>query len=321
MILPYALRLAVLASAAAFLINAAFTLAAWAASRWTLRRAGRLPAHTAARLLLWLRLLPAGAASVGVGLWCVPGYFWLEQPGPERVGPACLIAAVLGAAVMGAAGLRACAALARSARCWQEWRAAGSLELLPGEPVPIWVVDTPRPLVAAAGLVRPRTVVGRSVASALEPAELAAALRHERAHSDSRDNLKRLAVMLAPPLLPGCAVLRPLERAWLTFAEWAADDRAAAGGPPEALSLAAALLRLARMQAGPSLPSLATSLLESSDGLASRVERLLAGSPLPEPRAVRATPLTVLVLLWATLLVAQPAVLRWAHGWLERLAG
>jgi len=321
MILPYALRLIALALAAGFLVNAGLSLAVWALSPLAIRRAARLTARAAARLLLGLRLLPAAGASLFVAALCVPGYFWLEQPRPERVGLACLFAAALGAAVLGAAGVRACGALARTARCWRGWRAAGRRVLLPGEPSPIWVVDTPDTLVALAGILRPQIVVARSVIPVLSPEELASALRHERAHWNSRDNLKRLAVMLAPPLLPGWHGLYPIEQAWLSFSEWAADDRATAGNGPEALSLASALVRLARLQAGPRVPVLATSLLGNSGEISARVERLLAGVAEREPNAPRAAPLRWLILAGAAALLLQPAALLWAHGLLERLAG
>lgn len=321
MILPYALRLLALALAAGFLVNAGLSLAAWVASPPAIRRAGCLRARAAARLLLGLRLLPAAGATLFVAALCVPGYFWLEQSGPERVGPACLFATALGAAVSGVAVVRACAALARSARCWRGWRAAGRRVLLPGEPSPIWVVDAPGPLVALAGILRPRVVVAQTVIRALSPEELASALRHERAHWNSRDNLKRLAVMLAPPLLPGWRGLHPIEQAWLKFSEWAADDRAAAGNGPDSLSLAAALVRLARMKASPRVPALATSLLGNGGEISARVERLLAGVAEHEPNVSRAAPFRWLILAGAAALLLQPAALLWAHGLLERLAG
>jgi Zn-dependent protease with chaperone function len=321
MILPYSLRLVALALAAGFLVNAGLSLAAWVASPLAIRRAGRLTARAAARLLLGLRLLPAAGALLFVAAWCVPGYFWLEQPGPERVGLACLIAAALGAAVSGAAGVRGCGALVRSARCWRGWRAAGRRVQLPGEPSPIWVIDAPGPLVALAGILRPHVVVGRTVIRALSPGDLASALRHERAHSKSRDNLKRLAVMLAPPLLPGWRGLHRIEQAWLSFSEWAADDRAAAGNGPDALSLAAALVRLARMKASPRVPALATSLLGNTGEVSARVERLLAGVAEREPQGSRAAPFGWMILAGAAALLLQPAALLWAHSLLERLAG
>jgi len=280
-----------------------------------------MKARSAGRLLLGLRLVPAAAAVLFVAVWCVPGSFWLEQPGPERVSLVCLAAAALGFAASAAAAVRACGALARSAQRWRGWRAAGRRVLLPGEPGPVWVVETPGPVVALAGILRPHMVVARTVIGVLSPDELASALRHERAHSNSRDNLKRLAVMLAPPLLPGWCVLHPIEQAWLSFAEWAADDRAAEGSDSKALSLASALVRLARMKAGPPVPELAISLLGASGEVGARVERLLAGAPESEPDASRAAHYGWLLWAGVAMVILQPVALLWAHDLLERLAG
>jgi len=324
MILPYTMRLVVLALAAGFLVNAGLSLAVWRAAPLAIRCARRFTAHAAARLLLGLRLMPAAAALVFIVAWCVPGYFWLERPGLERVGGFCLIAAAMGAAVLGAAAARASAAAVRSARSWHGWRAAGRYVRLRGETSPVWVVDAQGPLVALSGIWRSRVVVARGAIQALSPAELAVALRHERAHASSRDNLKRLAVALAPPLLPGWRGLDPLEQAWLKFSEWAADDRAVAGNTPDSLSLAAALVCLARMKSRQRVPALAISFLGASGDVSARVERLLTGSQEGEPGARNAAvfALTRLVLVGAAAaLLLQPAPLLWTHLLLERLTG
>jgi len=73
---------------------------------------------------------------------------------------------------------------------------------LPGERMAAWVVDGPAPCVMLAGVLRPRLVISRGVVAALSAEQLSAAIRHERAHGISRDNLKRLLVLLAPGILP-----------------------------------------------------------------------------------------------------------------------
>src|SRR2546430_1176329 len=81
----------------------------------------------------------------------------------------------------------------------------------------------------------------RAILEALSAEQLAAALRHERAHRISRDNLKRLCILSAPDILPFLGGSAELERGWAKFAEWAADHAAADGNPDRSLSLAAAL--------------------------------------------------------------------------------
>jgi len=107
----------------------------------------------------------------------------------------------------------------------------------------------------------------------------------------------------------------------LSFAEWAADDRAAEGSDSKALSLASALVRLARMKAGPPVPELAISLLGASGEVGARVERLLAGAPESEPDASRAAHYGWLLWAGVAMVILQPVALLWAHDLLERLAG
>jgi beta-lactamase regulating signal transducer with metallopeptidase domain len=109
---------------------------------------------------------------------------------------------------------------------------------------------------------------------------LAVALRHERAHRASRDNLKRLLIQLAPAVFPG---LRKLEQAWIQSAEWAADDRATEGDPDRSAALAEALLRVARLQSTIAMPTLVTSLVAADEDLAQRVNRLLDAPAVAEP--------------------------------------
>jgi hypothetical protein len=148
------------------------------------------------------------------------------------------------------------------------------------------------------------------VVRALSTEQLAAALRHERAHWTSRDNLKRICILLTPGILPFIGGSRTLERAWKKFAEWAADDRAVSGSARRACALAAALVRVARMSAEKG----------ATDRLAERVDRLLCNAP-PSPASKPMLALSGIVLIAASLAVAilQPAALYSVHIALERL--
>jgi beta-lactamase regulating signal transducer with metallopeptidase domain len=148
-------------------------------------------------------------------------------------------------------------------------------------------------------------------------------LAHEHAHCASRDNLKRLLIQLAPDIFPFLHPLRTLERTWSQFAEWAADDQATAGDSSRAVSLAAALVQVARMGRGPRLPFLSTSLLASDRDLSARVDRLLETRPvIPAPTAEAQPALrTAVVLLVGSMaaLLATPATLAVVHELLELL--
>jgi Zn-dependent protease with chaperone function len=96
-------------------------------------------------------------------------------------------------------------------------------------------------------------------------------LRHELAHVSRHDNVKKL--LLCFIRFPGMA---GLHAAWREATEMAADD-AAVSSEGEALDLAAALIKLSRMEIPNPPAELTAALLHSPAGLANtRIERLIA---------------------------------------------
>ncbi|HUB80101.1 MAG TPA: M56 family metallopeptidase [Bryobacteraceae bacterium] len=324
MMLPYLARLVCLCLAAFFLVHAALGLAVSLLTPIAVRFAVRMAPANGARLLLALRLLaPAFALFVVVGL-CTPSYLYLEPKGaPEEMGLACLVAAILSLSIWGWSIGRASQAVVRSVRHARQCRERSHEMRLPGERVAGWVIAGSAPCVMLTGLFRRRIVISTGVVDALSAEELAAVVRHERAHGVSYDNLKRLLVLLAPDIVPLRFGLRKLERAWAKMAEWAADDRASAGNTRRSLSLAAALVRVARLGSVAPAPALATSLMADGADLSERVDRLLH----PVERGVQGrhrepilTASAGLLLTGAmAALMAQPATLQSAHEWLELL--
>jgi len=322
--LPYLARLVCLCLTAFFLVHAALGLAVAAAARWAVRFAGRMEPVHGARLLLALRLFPAAFALFVVAGLCTPSYLYLEPKGaPEEMGPACLAAALMGLALWGQSLARATRAVARSLRHLRQCREQSREMRLPGERKAAWVMEGSAPCVMLAGVLRPRIVISRGVVAALSTEQLSAVVRHERAHGASRDNLKRLLLLLAPGILPFASGFRGLERAWAKISEWAADDRASAGKTRRALSLAAALVRVARLGSAVTAPVLATSLLAGGADLSERVDRLLRPVRRTARRGHREPILTVsagLLLTGALIAVmAHPATLHSAHECLEFL--
>lgn len=325
MIAPYALRLVCLSLACFFLVHLAAGLAAACISRAAIRFAERMKARQAARLLLSLRLAPAVLGLLVVAGLCVPSYLQLEpEIAAEPIGVACLAAALLGVTVWACSITRALRAAILSVSHIRQWRRTGSKTHIADEAAPVWVVEGTRPLVALAGIMRPRLVISRRVVQALSQAQVSAVLRHERAHANSRDNLKRLAILVAPDPLPFTRRLRVVERGWAQFTEWAADDQAVAGDPRRSLSLAAALVRVARMSAGAHSSCLVSSLLDESGGsLEARVNRLLSPAAPGESFergwvAMLAGTTFVLVGLVAGVAM-RPEVLTSVHRMLEHL--
>ncbi|HEV2448066.1 MAG TPA: hypothetical protein VGS58_19180 [Candidatus Sulfopaludibacter sp.] len=319
---PYLVRLLCISLASFFLIHLALGVLVSLAAPAAVRAANRMRARRAARFLLVLRLLPAGAALATVAVLCVPSYLLLEPAATsEEVGLSCLGAALLCLACWSLAVARSCRAASRSLSYIRYCRMVGRRTSLGAERSPAWVVDGPAPFLALAGIVHPRLMVSKDVVAALPDEQLAVALRHEHAHQTSRDNLKRLLLLLAPDVFPFWRAFDVLERGWSRFTEWAADDDAVAGDAGRSVSLAAALVRVARMGACPQTAPLVTSLLSDNDDLAARVDRLLREAP--GNAAERGKP----VLAWGTALAAaglfagllQPATLYSVHRLLEHL--
>jgi hypothetical protein len=322
MIVPYLLRLLCISLAAFFLIHLALGLLVSLLSPAMVRRAEHLRPQRAAGLLLAMRLLPAGLAFAMVAGLCVPSYLWLEpRSTSEEVGWACIGAALLCTICLALALARSWRAASRSVGYIRYCQLVGRRICLGTEAAPAWVVEGPMPFLVLAGIVRPRLMVSSGVVAALPAEQLAAALRHEHAHQISRDNLKRLLILLAPDLVPFWRSFDCLERGWARLAEWAADDHAVSGDSQRSLSLAAALVRVARMGACPQAPPLVTSLLADNEDLAQRVDRLLGERPV-EARGTNsvlavASCLTACASLAAILL--QPATFYQVHRLLEHL--
>jgi beta-lactamase regulating signal transducer with metallopeptidase domain len=304
----YFTRLLLLSSAVFFLLHVTIAaVVAWLTPR-ALRRATLMSPQQAARFLLMLRLLPAALSTLVVAILCVPGYLLFEpRVASEEVSLACAAAAFLGAAILTAAIYNAIAALVISK---QYVRRCGGVEsTLHGEKVQLSAHSSG---LALAGILHPRLLISEQAAAALSADELAVALRHERAHRDSRDNFKRLLILLAPAIFPA---LRTLEQAWAKYAEWAADDRATAGDPESSLALASALVRVARLQSGP-MPRLVTSLVEADEDLSLRVDRMLYPSSA-EPRKFHGELVALSGLALIVIVAINPSALRVVHQLLE----
>jgi len=321
MIAPYLPRLLCLCLATFFVIHTVVGLMVSLAAPAAVRAAQQMRARRGAGLLLTLRLLPATLALALVAGLCVPSYLLLEEEGSaERVGALCLAAAMVAAAMWTVAMVRSVRAAARSVRHERAWERSGSRSSLDGARNPVWIVDSPAPLLALAGVLRPQLVISRRAAAALSGEQLRAALRHEEAHRAANDNLKRLMLLLAPGLLPGWHGFQALERGWFRLTEWAADDDAVAGNPRVSLSLASALVRMARIGGTPEPEPLTVAFLADRDDLSARVDRLLR--PATTIPAVRRRSTLVMTAMLAALFVAaslQPETLESAHRLMEHL--
>jgi len=324
------MRLWCLCFASFFVLNAAVSLLVRTSSNYLIRFAESKTSAGATRLLFVLRMLPSALATLFVLALCVPSYLWLEpRDTAERVGTTCALFGILGAATWFVSIARAMHSLVVTMRHYRLCRLAGHESEVLGGPTPrvviepVVVVQEEAPILALSGLLRPRLVISRSVLRVLSAEELDAALRHEHAHRTSRDNAKRLLILLAPDAFPFVRMLRTIERRWAKFAEWAADDQAIAGDSSRAVSLAAALVQVARLGSAPRLPSLSTSFLSCDRDLSARVDRLLRAAPAflpcrPGPSGSFRLTSCVVAVSFAALFLG-PSTLSFVHELLERL--
>ncbi len=280
MALPYLLRLLCLCFASFFIVHAAAALLVWIGAPAALRVAEHSKPGFAAKFLFVFRMFPSALTLFLVIGFCIPSYLWLEPlASGEKVGFACLTAAALGFLVWILSAFRVGFSLLRTSRYMSSCERDGQEIAVEGESAPVLVVKREAPVMAVAGLVRPRLIVSRSVLHKLTPEQREAAFRHEQAHQTSRDNLKRFLYLLAPDAFPFISGFRKIEKQWARYTEWAADDHAVAGDSQRALSLAAALVSVAKLgvnhQPAFLLSSLYSSLVTEDEDLAVRVDRLL----------------------------------------------
>jgi hypothetical protein len=151
--------------------------------------------------------------------------------------------------------------------------------------------EAPAPLLALTGILRPRLVVSRRLLDILSAQQLEIAISHEQAHERSRDNLKRLILAVAPGAFPFFRGFRAIERQWERHAELAADEAATAGQVNRALTLAEALVQVARLRSYEQILPLASTLSSHDLELALRIDRLLAAGPtVPSPQTFPPSP-------------------------------
>ena len=309
----YALRLVCLSLAVLFLVHLSVALAVTMCAPAMVRRAERWRAAAAARMMLALRLLPAASALFVVLAICIPSYLRLEPEAmEEEIGIGCLALAAMGAAAWGFSLARTARVMLRSMRCVRAWRSRRSEAVIAGSR--LWIIDGAGPTLAMAGIFRPKLIVSREIIESLPADQLAAALRHERAHANAWDNFKRLLMLIAP----GAGLFPEVDRAWARFTEWAADDRASEGDANRPVSFAAALVSVARMGPAP-VPPLATALTANAADLQVRVERLLRERDESRPAPAAWIAGCLLTAGALAMLAFQPATLSVAHAILERL--
>jgi Zn-dependent protease with chaperone function len=199
---------------------------------------------------------------------------------------------------------------------------------LKGVSIPAYGLDHQFPVVAVVGIHRPCLFVATRLLDSLPPEELAAVVAHEMGHLASRDNLRRLLLLLCPDVR---ALLRMNPDApWMDAAETAADSFAVRHEQRVPLDLAAALINVSRaIPEGATIantPLIQLLIPDSKSGVAERVLRLLSVSQddiskRSKEWSNRAKALTACLPLTAAVLAfwTSPACLRATHSLLENI--
>jgi len=255
------LVLAVLALLIGGVMVSAF--AGWAHPRMPVHVRGPLDEERMRWAEIWLRLLPA-AVVLGV----LAGWALVE---PEDAEPVPLLTWLL-ALPFAIVWLRALVRAGRS------------------------LVGTERVVAATVGILRPRIVIAPALATALDPAALAAVVAHEAAHARHRDPLRIWLAQLATDLQWPWPGPRRRLHAWLEALELARDAEARWNGA-NGEDLAAAIVAAARAGATPSL----AALDGNGVALARRVAALLDPLPPWEARSSRSARIVGLGLIGALL--------------------
>jgi len=248
-------------------------LSALVAVAWRLLKRLHTSEQTRAALLFALRVFPFVASVVIAFAFVVPSFQLLEPRSiDEGLGRIPLALGVCALLLVACGCVRVQTALTATTRVVARWlEGAHSLNAdAAAQTEAQFVTFRSRheaPPLTLVGVRRARVLVSESAVALLSQDELQIALKHEVAHMQSRDNLKKLVFRFCP--FPGMA---RLESAWSQTAEMAADD-AAVSSPKDAVDLAAALVKLSRLLPLETAPICTVGFVGSTSA---RVARLLA---------------------------------------------
>ncbi|MBZ5705366.1 MAG: hypothetical protein LAN63_08435 [Acidobacteriia bacterium] len=257
------------------LLYLAVSFAVSYAWKFAQRLCGRLSAQRTADTLFALRMLPLAVASAVTLAYTVPSFLLLEPAAADEPVGVPLLALGIGClGLLGAGIARAVIAQRKTSVALAAWL-NGARVIDSGAAVPVFQTGKDAPTLTVAGVCAPQVLISETALAVLTEQELRTALRHEIAHVRRYDNLKKLLFRVS--IFPG---MKRLETAWSEASELAADD-AAVSSFPDALDLAAALIKLSRFAPVQSA-ALATGLLHTSVGsLSLRIERLFAWNSRP----------------------------------------
>jgi Zn-dependent protease with chaperone function len=252
----------------AFFVLLYCLLSALVAAAWRSLHVLRVGEKNLADLLFALRVLPLAASVVITFAFVVPSFDLLEPRAiDEGMGAMPLALGICALLLIVCGCFRVIAALAKTSRVVAHWL-EGARPMDDGAHTVTFRSRPEAPPLTLVGVRRPRVLVSEATVALLSDDELHMALKHERAHMQSRDNLKKLVFRFCP-----FPAMTKLESAWSQAAELAADD-AAVSKLDDAVDLAAALVKLSRLAPVEAAPVCTVGFVTGS--IRARVTRLLA---------------------------------------------
>jgi Zn-dependent protease with chaperone function len=308
----------------------AFTVVTFAASvamalTWRLMsgRILRMGARRRSTVLLAFRLLPGSlgiAAIAGPIGWA----FWLYEPrnASEYPGAMWWLAAALGLTTLVLLLWRTIRGVVATRALMRSWLHGAQPLILSGLPFPVFRLDSDAPIVALVGVWRPRLFVSKQVLTSCTAEELRLMAAHEASHWHARDNAKRLAFFACPDFLILFRAAEAIEAAWERAAEEHADERAAEESERAAVTLASALVKVARLGTPTAAGAVPVSTLIGRDVVEERVRRLLAPRGVVFSRSMWTrlpSAVATVSTIAATFALLDSATLRSIHWLIEEL--
>jgi hypothetical protein len=207
------------------------------------------------------------------------------------------------------------------------WRRHSKKLLVENINVTVYCLDNFGSVLAVLGFLRPKIFVARQIVDSLTPAELMAAVEHERAHVASFDNLKQL-VLKVTRIPHWLRALGGADSVWTNASEIAADE-AALGCGISVLDLSSALIKVASLSThavvGNTVAVSHLIPIESGYHLRARVDHLqeILQDDSLLPKVTRRNRIGKIIIPLALAAIAYSAcvgpVLPWVHEALEAL--
>src|ERR1035441_1300652 len=243
-------------------------LSATVAVSWRLLRLLRASKNSVAGLLFILRIFPLVASIVITLAFVVPSFQLLEPRSiDEGMGTMPLALGICALLLIACGCYRVITAQTTTSRVVSRWlQGARPIDV---DATPLTMTSRSSceaPPLTLVGVRKPRVLVSESTLALLSDDELHIALKHELAHMQSCDNLKKLIFRFCP--FPG---MDKLEKSW-----------------SQAVELASALVKLSRLVPVEAAPICTVGFVTGTIG--ARVARLLAWDQASKFQPVRIRP-------------------------------